>query len=168
MTQLPRYVVPGTTPTPSTGSTVQIYATIRAALIEYVTPSGDTLHTLLGRAPSIYVRSQPEPPTFPYLTLLLNRTSEAAYNGYRETALLEVQCIGKPESQLPLVESLMDIVDQCLTGYTEPRRGLMVARSRTRQTTPMFSMPAESATVGVIASYTLYMWPQVLTSRATT
>ncbi len=167
MTDLPRYALPGTTATPSTGSTVQIYATIRAALLDYVTVSGDTLHTLLGRDATIYVRSQPEPPTFPYLTLLLNRTSEAAYNGYRETALLEVQAIGKPESQLPLVESLMDIVDQCLTSYTDPRSGLMVGRSRTRQTVPMFSTPAESATVGVIASYALYMWPQVLTSRAT-
>ena len=32
---LPRYVVPGTTLTPSTGSTVQMYATIRAALLAY-------------------------------------------------------------------------------------------------------------------------------------
>jgi hypothetical protein len=163
---LPTYVVPGSLQTPSTASTVQIYATIRKALLDYTSPSGDLLVNLIGQR--AYVRAAPADPLFPYLTLRLDRTSLAAYNGYRETALLEVQAIGKPESQLPLVESLMDIVDQCLTGYTEPRRGLMVARSRTRQTTPMFSMPAESATVGVIASYTLYMWPQVLTSRATT
>ncbi len=165
MTDFPRYALPGTTATPSTGSTVQIYATIRAALLGYVTPSGDTLHTLLGRDATIYVRSQPEPPVFPYLTLLLNRTSEAAYNGYRETALLEVQAIGKPESQLPLVESLMDIVDQCLTSYTDPRSGLMVGRSRTRQTVPMFSTPAESATVGVVASYELYMCSELFRLR---
>ena len=155
--EMPRYVVPGTTRTPSTSSTVGMYATIRAALIAYVGPTGDTMATLMGRDPSIWVRSQPDPPTFPYLTLLLNRTSDAAYNGYRETALLEVQAIGKPESQLPLVESLMDLVDQCLTGLTDARSGLMVGRSRTRGTVPMFSTPAESATVGVVSTYQLYL-----------
>ena len=164
--QLPRYVVPGTTLTPSTSSTVQIYATIRASLLAYVDPAGETMGTVLGRDPGIWVRSQPDPPIFPYLTLLLNRTSDAAYNGYRETALLEVQAIGKPESQLPLVESLMDLVDQCLTGLTDARSGLMVGRSRTRATVPMFSTPAESATVGVVGTYQLYLWPRVLTDRA--
>lgn len=162
----PRAVVPGRVVTPSTASTVQIYATIRQALLDYVTPGGARLADYVGASPRVYVRTQPDPPTFPYLTLLLSRTSLSAYNGYREIAQLEVQCIGKPESQLPLVETAMDIVDQCLTAYTQPTRGLMVGRSRTRQTLPMFSDPAESATAGVIATYDLYLWPQVLTSRA--
>jgi hypothetical protein len=113
----------------------------------------------------VYVRAQPEPPVFPYLTLLLNRTSDAAYNGYRETAVLEVQAIGKPESQLPLVETAMDLVDQCLTAYTDPASGLMVGRSRNRFTLPLFTTPAESQTVGVVATYNLFLWPVVLTSR---
>lgn len=162
----PRYVVPGSLATPSTNSTVQIYATIREALLAYVSPQGEMLRELMVNEPRIYVRAQPEPAVFPYLTLLLNRTSEAAYNGYRETALLEVQGLGKPESQLPLVESMMDLVDQCLTGMTFNASGLMVGRSRTRATVPLFTTPAESQTVAVVSTFTLYLWPVVLTSRA--
>lgn len=165
--EAPRYVVPGSLATPSSGSTVQIYATIRQALLTYTSPAGERLDDLLGEPVRLYVRAQPEPPIFPYVTLLLSRTSDAAYNGYRETAVLEVQAIGKPESQLPLVESAMDIIDQCLTAYTDPRAGLVVGRSRTRATVPLFTTPAESSTVGVIATYQLFLWPSVLTSRAT-
>ena len=111
------------------------------------------------------VRSAPDGVLFPYITLLLSRTSLAAYNGYRETAQLEVQAIGRPESQLPLVESAMDLVDQCLTAYTNPSSGLIVGRSRTRNTVPMFSDPADSTVVAVLATYELYLWPTVLTSR---
>lgn len=167
MTEKPRYVVPNSLAIPSSASTVQIYATIRQGLLEYESPQGERLSDFVGQTPRVYVRSQPEPAVFPYLTLLLNRTSQASYNGYRETALVEVQAIGKPESQLPLVESAMDLVDQCLTAWTDARAGLTVGRSRTRATVPMFSTPAESQTVGVVATYELYLWPSVLTSRAT-
>jgi hypothetical protein len=166
MATKPRYVVPGSLKTPSTLSTVQIYATIRRALLEYQSPQGEMLREIVGEEPRVYVRAQTEPPVFPYLTLLLNRTSDAAYNGYRETALLEVQAIGKPESQLPLIESAMDLVDQCMTAYTAPESGLMVGRSRNRYTLPLFTTPAESQTVGVVATYNLFLWPAVLTSRA--
>jgi hypothetical protein len=161
---LPTYVVPGSLQTPSTASTVQIYATIRKALLDYTSPSGDLLVNLIGQR--AYVRAAPADPLFPYLTLRLDRTSLAAYNGYRETAILEVQCIGKPESQLPLVESAMDIVDQCVTAYTDARSGIMVGRSRTRQTVPMMTDPADSSVVAVIANYELFLWPRVLTDRA--
>jgi len=160
---LPTYVVPGSLQTPSTASTVQIYATIRKVLLDYVSPSSSRLKDILGdRA---WVRSAPADPLFPYLTLRLDRTSLTAYNGYRETAILEVQCIGKPESQLPVVESAMDIVDQCLTAYTDARSGIMVGRSRNRQTVPMMTDPADSAVAAVIANYELFLWPRVLTDR---
>lgn len=162
----PRTVRPGAMPVPSTGSTAQIYATIRQALLDYVSPGGARLSDYVGTPPRIWVRSQPEPPVFPYLTLLLSRTSDAAYNGYRETAILEVQAIGKPESQLPLVETAMDIVDQCLTAYTHAASGLIVGRSRMRDTVPMFTDPAEAAVVGVVCRYDMFLWPHVLTSRA--
>lgn len=160
----PRFATAGSIQTPSTASTVQIYSTIRKALLDYVSSDDQRLSQFVNDR--IYVRSQPEPVLFPYITLLLNRTSLTAYNGYRETALLEVQCIGKPESQLPLVETAMDIVDQCLTAYTDARSGLMVGRSRNRQTIPMFTDPADSSVVGVIATYDFYLWPRVLTVRA--
>jgi hypothetical protein len=163
----PRYVVPGTVQTPGTLSTVQLYAMIRTAMLDYVSPQDERLVDFVGAPARVYVRASPEPPVFPYLTLLLSRTSQASYNGYREEATLEVQAIGKPESQLPLVESAMDLVDQCLTSYTQAGDGLVVGRSRTRSTVPLFTSPAESATVGVVASYTLYLWPAVLTSRRT-
>lgn len=161
---LPKYVVPNSLPVPSTASTVQLYATLHDTLLAYEGPSGDTLETYVGER--VYIRAAPAQPVFPYLTLRLDRTSLAAYNGYRETAILEVQAIGKPESQLPLVESAMDLVDQCLTGLTDARSGLMASRSRNRQTIPMLTDPADSAVVAVVANYELFLWPRVLTARA--
>jgi hypothetical protein len=165
--QKPRYVVPGSlNKGQATNSTVQIYATIRQAMLDYVSPQREMLRETVGDPPRIYVRSAPDGVIFPYITLLMSRTSLAAYNGYRETAILEVQALGRPESQLPMVETAMDLVDQCLTSYTNPASGLIVGRSRTRQTVPMFSDPAESTVVGVVARYDLFLWPTVLTSRA--
>lgn len=159
----PKSVTQGGVEKPSSSSTVQIYATIRDSLLNYVSTDNQKLPQFVGDR--IYVRSVPNPARYPYMVMLLNRTSLTAYNGYRETALLEVQCIGKPESQLPLVESAMDIVDQCLTAYLDARSGLTVGRSRSRQTLPMFSDPADSSVVAVTATYELYLWPRVLTSR---
>ena len=152
-------------PLPSTASTVQIYSTLRKAMLNYQSPQGERLKDFIGSPERVYVRAAPTNVVFPYLTLLLNRTSLTAYNGYRETALFDVSAIGKPESQLPLIESAMDIVDQCLTGYLYNTDGVMVGRSRTRNTVPLLTDPAESPIVSVVASYELYLWPQVLTSR---
>jgi len=164
-TDKPRYVVPGTVRTPSTGSTVAIYATLRQTILDYVSPQGERLTDFLGDPARVFVRAQPEPVVFPYITLLLSRTSQAAYNGYRESVGLEVQAIGKPDAQLPTVESAMDVIDQCLTSLTYAGDGLMVGRSRARATIPQFTAPAEQTTVGVVSTYELYLWPQVLTSR---
>ena len=161
---LPTSVVPGSLELPSTASTTQIYATIRQVLLEYVSPDNSRLSNLIHDR--LWVRSPYANAVFPYVTIRLDRTSLAAYNGYRETAVLEVQAVGKPESQLPLVESIMDIIDQCLTAYTDARSGLMVGRSRTRQTVPMLTDPADESVVAVIATYDLFLWPRVLTSRA--
>jgi hypothetical protein len=100
------------------------------------------------------------------LTLRLDRVSLPAFNGYRETAILEVQGVGKPDSQLPLVESAMDIVDQAMTSLTASSSGLIVGRSRTRQTIPQLTDPADSSVVAVVANYELFLWPRVLTARA--
>ena len=161
---LPKYVVPASLTLPSTASTTQIYGTLRKHLIDYVSPSTDTLAGFVGTR--IWVRSAPADPVFPYLTIRLDRTSLPAYNGYRETAILEVQGVGKPDSQLPLVESAMDIVDQAMTSLTARSSGLIVGRGRTRQTVPQLTDPADSSVVAVIANYELYLWPVVLTSRA--
>lgn len=161
----PKYVLPNSVNIPSTGSTVQIYATLRRAILDYASPQGERLKDFVGSPERVYVRAAPTNVVFPYLTMLLTRTSLTAYNGYRETAILEVQALGKPESQLPLIESAMDIVDQCMTAYTYNSDGLMVGRSRTRNTVPLMTDPAESPLVGVISSYELYLWPSVLTSR---
>lgn len=162
----PRYVVPSTVRPAATSSTVAIYATLRQAMIDYVTPQKERLKDFVGEPPRVFVRAQPEPVVYPYVTLLLSSTSLAAFNGYRQTMLLEVQAIGRPDAQLPTVESAMDVIDQCMTAYTFAGDGLIVGRSRTRATIPQFTTPAEQLTVGVIATYELYVWPQVLSSRA--
>jgi hypothetical protein len=86
-------------------------------------------------------------------------------SGYRETAQLEVQAIGQPEAQLPVIESAMDIVDGCLLSLTDNDAGLMVGRTRQRNTIPQFTDPADSTVVGVVATYDLILWPTVLTTR---
>ena len=148
----------------STASTVELYARVRTLLLEYAAPERDRLSDYVGER--VYVRASPTPVVYPYITMLANRTSQTAYNGYRETMSLEVQCIGRPESQLPLVESAMDVVDQCLTSVADTTSGLLVCRSRTRQTIPMMTDPADAAVVGVIGQYEFFVWPVVLTSRA--
>lgn len=164
MSPKPRFVVGNSVTTPSTASSVQIYSTLRRALLDFTSTDGQRIADFLGDR--IYVRAQPTPVVYPYATILMTRTNLTAYNGYRETAVLEVQIIGKPESQLPLVESAMDIVDQCFTTYTDARSGLMVGRSRTRNTIPMFSDPADSSVVGVLSRFEFFLWPRVLTSSA--
>lgn len=150
--------------TTSTASTVEIYARVRALLLEYAGPDGDRLTDYLG-GERVYVRAVPAPVQYPYIVMLATRTSAAAFNGYRETMSLEVQCIGRPESQLPLVESAMDIVDQCLTSISDNVSGFLACRSRTRQTIPMMTDPADSAVVAVRGTYEFFVWPVVLTSR---
>lgn len=161
----PTGAVPGSLSLASTASTAEIYARLRFLLLDYRGPNGDQLTDYLG-AERVYVRATPEPVVFPYITMRASRTSQSAYNGYRETMSLEVQCIGRPESQLPLVESAMDLVDQCLTSISDTVSGVMVCRSRTRQTIPQMSDPADAAVVGVIGTYEFFLWPVVLTSRA--
>jgi hypothetical protein len=152
---------------PDTSSTAGIYQTLREALRTYVSPSGATLATLMqsayGQNPT--VRTPPTPLVFPYITMLLNRTSSQASNGYRETAVLEVQCSGRPEAQAQLVEDIMDLVDQCLTSYTEPRSGLIWCRSRNRYSVPQYGTPADAQVVSVVGMYDIVLWPAVLTSR---
>ena len=158
---------PGRMAVPSTASSVQLYATIRAALLAHVTPGGHRLVDYVGPEPRIYVAVQPTPPVFPYFTLLLDRTSTPGYNGYRETAILEVQAIGKPESQRPLIENAMDVVDDCLTQYLQSATdGLIVCRDRRRQTVPQFTDPAEASVVSVVSQFDLFLWPRVLTAKA--
>jgi hypothetical protein len=59
----------------------------------------------------------------------------------------------------------MDIVDGCLLSYTDTVDGLMFARTRTRNTIPLFSDPADSTVVGVVSTFDLTLWPTVLTGR---
>lgn len=159
--------MPGAMAVPSTATTAQIYATLRAAMLAHVTPGGSRLADFVGATPRIYVAAQPSPPVFPYLTLTLDRTTTPGFNGYRETALLEVQTVGKPESQRALVEGAMDVVDDLMTGYLyAASEGLMVCRNRRRATVAQFSDPAESSVVAVLGQFDLFLWPRVLTAKA--
>lgn len=162
----PQTAVPGSTNRASTRSTVEVYARLRWQLLQYIGPQGDRLVDYLGDE-RLYIWAAPNAAPYPHAVLRLARTTTPGFNGYREEAELEVQCIGRPESQLPLVESAMDIVDQCLTGLTDTASGLIVGRSRTRTTVPRFNEPADSSVVTVQATYTLFLWPEVLTTRAT-
>jgi len=150
--------------TPSTASTEAIYATLRADMLAYQRiPDGITIQMLMGGEARVYVRAAPPTVKFPYIAMRLQRQSSGAYNGYREACMLEIQCIGRPESQLVLVSQIMDVVDGLFLGYRQPNAGLMFSRERARQTIPQFSQPADKDVVGEIAQYQLILWPQVLT-----
>lgn len=60
---LPKYVVPGSLTLPSTASTTAIYGTLRKALIDYVSPSTDTLAGFVGTR--IWVQLRPPTPCSP-------------------------------------------------------------------------------------------------------
>lgn len=160
----PKWVVPNNALRNGTGSTVALYARIRSLLLAHKTPQGERLADYLG-GERVYVRAQPQPPSYPYVTLRLDRVTTPWASGYRETAILEVQAIGQPEAQLPVIESAMDIVDGCLLSLTDSGAGLMVGRTRQRNTLPMFTDDADSTVVGVVANYDLILWPTVLTTR---
>lgn len=150
---------------PSTASSIDLYATLRKILVDFVDVDSATLATILGSADQVWTRAPKQPPVFPYLTLLLDRDTTAGFNGYRETARLEVQVIGKPESQLLLTERALDLVDRCMLSLLYTSDGLMTCRSRQRQTLPPFTAPAEVGTVGARGTYDLLLWTRSLTRR---
>lgn len=165
-TPKPTATVPGAIRTPSSASTVQLYATIRRGLLDYVSPDGERLADVLGDEARVVIGQPPEPVVFPYLTLRLERTTLSAYNGYRETLALEVQAIGRPDLQRAIVETAMDLVDQCLTAWTDARAGgLFVCRARSRATVPPFTTPADHQVVGVVSTFEFFGWPSLLTVR---
>lgn len=153
-------------PTPSTVSTTAIYATFRAAIAEYVRPTDNvTLDQLLetNALDRIHVRAAPGRPQFPYITLRLSTTTLGAYNGYRQEGILEVQVVGKPESQLPLVEAIADLINGCFLGYKQPNSGLIFSRQSTRTTIPQFTDPADMNVVCEQLQFDVTLWPKLLT-----
>lgn len=124
---------------------------------------GVSLLTMFPGREVVYYARAPRSVVFPYITFLPTRTSLKEYNGYREVWDLEVQFFGRPEGQLPLIEDMADLVDNALTTLTVASAGLVVGRSRTRQTLPMFATPADIEVVGILSRYSMFAWPQVLT-----
>jgi hypothetical protein len=157
--------LPTDPPAPETGSTQEIYATLRRILCDFVEPDGARLRDVLGTPERLYVRAVPGSPTFPYVTMLLDRTSTEGYNSYRETGRLDVQVIGRPEAQLTTVEWIADRVDRSLLSLRVASSGFLSCRARTRTTVPQFTAPAELNVVGVRLVFDLWLWPRVLTSR---
>lgn len=125
--------------------------------------NGTSLLTMFPGREVVYYARAPRSPIFPYITFLPTRTSLKEYGGYRELWDLEVQFFGRPEGQLPVVEDMADLVDGALTTLTMSSSGLVVGRSRTRSTLPMFSLPADIEVVGVLSRFSFFAWPRVLT-----
>lgn len=150
--------------TPNTNSTQAVYATLRDAINSYVyPPNGLSVASALGNDDDrVFVRAAPSPAPFPYITLRLTRVSSGAYNGYREECVLEVQVIGRPASQLPLVMQIADLIDGCFLGYAQPNSGLMFSRQRQRNTLPQFQTPADNTVVGEQMLFDVVIWPLVL------
>lgn len=150
---------------PNTTSTELVYATVRQVLIAYVHPDTRvTLEQLLSASSEdrVWVRAMPSPAKFPYVALRLSRANSGASNSYRERAQLEIQVVGRPESQGPLVMSIADLVDAAFLGYKEPTSGLMFSRERTRDTVPQFGEPADKNVVVERLVFDLVIWPLLL------
>lgn len=147
---------------PDTSTSNRIEATLRKIMLE-TEVNGDSLLSLFPGREVVYTNRAPRQVVFPYITMLLTRTSLKEYNGYREVWDLEVQFFGRPEGQYPLVNQMADLVDAALTCLTLSSAGLVVGRSRTRQTLPMFATPADIEVVGILSRYSMFAWPQVLT-----
>lgn len=154
--------------TPSTDTSLLIYQTIRRAMIDHVDAptNGGRLRDVLGNPERIYIRSAPPRPTFPYVTLLLDRDTTAGYNSYRETMRCEVQIIGKPEGQLSVIEWAGDLIDRTLLSTLQHDSGFMSCRMRQRSTLPQFTDPAEAGTVAVRSVFDMLLWSRSLTVRA--
>jgi hypothetical protein len=167
-----QYLTPGpweveTLGLPDTGTTNQIYATIREVLLAYVrADDGAQISDVVGDR--IKIRALSAPPEFPYITLLLDRTTTPGSNSYRETWRLEVQIIGKPAAQLSAVEWVADLVDLALLRITlATPAGLIYCSTRQRATLPQFTDPAEMGVVGVRLTFDLLAWPRALSRRLT-
>jgi hypothetical protein len=149
---------------PDTRSSASLYATLRRALLDARTEAGSSIVDLLG-GPNIYYATLPEGPVYPYIALRALRETAGA-NGFRERIELEVQVIAWPQSQARLAEEIADYVDRVFLGYTESGSGLVFSRSRTRQTLPAFSEPADRDRVGVLLQYAFLAWPLSLQTAA--
>ncbi|MCW5591058.1 MAG: hypothetical protein KIS74_03065 [Burkholderiales bacterium] len=154
---------------PDTGSTNQIYGTLVKVLADYVRPGDNArLSQVLGSPERIKVGALGKLPEYPYLTLLLDRTTSPGSNSYRESWRLEVQIIGKPLGQRTAVEWAMDLVDAALLGVVLSQPGsLLYCSLRQRATLPQFTDPAEIGTVGVRATFDFLAWPRALSRRLT-
>lgn len=168
----------------TTDATTSLYTAIRAFLLAYTDPAvtnpANQIAALLaasgGGQARIYVRNVPNVNnlTYPYATLLIDRTTILGSNGYGERANLEVQIVGSPAAQGPLVEWIADRFDRALLSLrlssaadqSATDFGIVTCRSRTRQTMPPFTTPADGNVYGVRAVYELWLYPRVLTSRS--
>ena len=152
---------------PTSETTVDLVTALLAHLRAAEGPDGETILTVLGAAPGrLYYGAPPEDVVFPYLLLRLDRESAQGYTTYRDTFTIEVQVIGRPEGQRSAVEWVADLVDRALLSLAERWNGMMVVTGRARSSLPAFTVPADEHVVGVRAVYTGYLWPRMLTNRA--
>jgi hypothetical protein len=145
--------------TTSTDATTAIYSAIRATLLAFSDPAISNpayqLGVLLAAVPPepqarIFIRNVPNVNAvkYPYVTLLLDRTTILGSNGYGERALLEVQTVGNPAAQGPLVEFIADRIDRCLLSLrlSSDDFGIVTCRQRQRATAPPFTTPTATRT----------------------
>lgn len=164
----------------TTDSTTALYTAIRAAALAFEDPMvADPQYQLAallagvnGGQDRIFARNVPNVNNvvFPYVTLLLDRITTPGSNGYREGARMEMQVVGRPASQGPLVEFIADRLDRCFLSLRLSSApgdatdyGLVTCRNRQRSTLPPFTTPAESDTYGVRMVFDLILWPRELT-----
>lgn len=148
----------------STATTAAIYALLRETALAFEDLTGDSLTSL---GVPMYIGTGPAAPDWarPYVIMrLFNRTTSGNTHGQREEMQLELQVFGRPRGvQAQPVEQVGDILDGWLLQYRSAVAGLMFSKSRTRDTLPTFSDPADREVYQIRLVAAVTVWSQLFT-----
>lgn len=154
----------------STNSTVAIYQALTSTIQTFI-PFGVTASLSSSYfANNIYVVQAPDNQNtntiaYPYLVIrLINRSTDGAYNGDRETADFEVMVYARPRNNQIQAETIADGIDGAMLRYRNPdTTGIIFSRERQRDTIIASSAPQDRELVTIRLVYPLVIWPRYLT-----
>ena len=146
-----------------TNTTLQILKTIRSAFLDFQpSVSGSVSGTLADR---IYINQPPDNVVFPFVVArLVNNLTTSEFRGDRLTVDAEVTIFDRPRSNTLRAEGVADQMDGAMTRLRrQDSSGLLMCRSRTRDTIVPSGDPADREVVSIRLVYPLVVWPQYLT-----
>ena len=155
----------------ATTSLLAVTQAARAALLAYANPQGAMATDIL--FPDVnqgcYIGRAPDNPTYPFAVMRLNTRNAGRNHGLRLDGSLEIQIYGKPYTQQENVNAVADLFEQAMLLWigNAAGQGLVFSHGTQRDQLPPGPAPIDSEVVTVRLLYTLAIWPQYLTSIAT-